>query len=174
MRTRILALLLAVPLIARADPSPFGFTIGTATLTEVRKGLAGRTRLEDHGPSTWTGGPMLYADGAGLGIEGLERAIFVFDLHERLVGVAMDLPQARYDAIRSYLAGKYEWVEEKAPRVGDRSVKFRNGPVSITAHAPHLSFGMDVIYVHDDLDAAYRMRSLEDERRQDAVEREKF
>lgn len=141
--------------LVRAEVAPFGVPIGVATLKEVRASLGPKTTLKHAGTNKWSGGPMLSSDGRGLGIDGLQEATFVFNPQEKLVGVLLTLPKHRYADITSYLKQKYQLVDEATPFVGDRFATFREGPVTITAAAPHLSFEMTVNYIHSELQTAF-------------------
>lgn len=140
---------------AQADVAPFGVRIGAATLEEVRKSVGSKTRLTDVGINQWTDGKMLRADGDGLGIDGLQQAMFIFDEGDKLVGVLLKLPQSRFDSIKSSLKEKYKLVDEKNPFVGNKSAVFQEGPVSIELTAPHMSFDMEVDYIHAALRAKF-------------------
>lgn len=157
-----------------AEVAPFGFAVGGATLDQVRTGLSAKTKVEHHGINKWTQGPMLRANGSGLGVEGLQSVVFIFDKNSRLVGVILDLPKPRYDDIRSYLKGKYTVLDEQAPFVGDRSVKLREGAVTIEASARHLSFQMEVSYTHDDLMKKFNVGSQVEQQQKHKSEESQF
>ncbi|WP_129776192.1 hypothetical protein [Peristeroidobacter soli] len=160
----ILALLFLTT--AQADVAPFGVRIGVATLEEVRSVVGSKTRLTDVGINKWSDGPMLRAQGSELGIEGLQRATFIFDPGNKLVGVLLSLPNTRFDSIKSSLQEKYKLVDEKIPFVGNKSARFRDGPVSIEVKAPHLSFDMEVNYIHAELQAKFDQASQAEQAQQ--------
>lgn len=169
----VLMLLLAPPT-AFAEVAPFGLSVGSATIKEARTSLASKTRIEDGGFNKWSGGPMLKAEGAGLGIEGLESASFIFNAQEKLVGVILSLPKHRFDSIKQYLSGKYKLVSAQTPFVGNKSAKYREGPVTIEAGAPHMSFEMTVTYIHSELQAAFDRGSQAEEQQKQKSESSKF
>lgn len=157
----LLALIFAVlPRLALAEAAPFGLTIGTATLQDVKRELAPRTRLENAGVNKWTYGPMLKSDGTGLGIEGLQSAYFIFTPEEKLIGVLLTLPKDRYASVKNSLRSKYKLISAQEPFVGNQLAKFRDGKVTIEASAPHMSFEMELSYTHENL------RSLRDRKSQ--------
>jgi len=163
-------LLVSWPIATYADVSPFGFVIGQATLEEVQQTLGSKTTLSNRGTNKWTGGPMLRAQGDGLGIEGLQEVLFIFDQNNVLMGVILMLPKNRYAEIKQYLSGKYTLMSEQAPFVGNQSAKFKEGEVLVEAIAPHMSFQMEVTYIHSSLLSAFNRGSEMEE--QQKIERE--
>ena len=148
------AILLAAPL-AHAEVAPFGQVIGAARFDDTFKQLQAQTSIKRAGTNEWSLGPMLEANGRGLGIDGLDKATFIFNSDNILVGVILELPKYRYPDIKQYLSGKYTLVSQQEPFVGNRQSVFRDGDVSITLGAPHMSFDMQVLYVHQSLQSAF-------------------
>lgn len=167
-------LFFVVPAVAFAEAAPFGLPIGIATVKDVRNALSSKTRLEDNGFNKWSNGPMIKADGVGLEIEGLREAVFIFNAQEKLVGVILDLPKDRYDSIKSYLKSKYQLVSDQAPFVGNQVATFSEGPVTITADAPHMSFEMSVRYIHSELQSAIKKGSQQERQQKEKSESSKF
>jgi hypothetical protein len=159
----VLALVALLPSPAMAEVSPFGFTIGSASHADVRKGLAATTKVEDAGTNKFSNGPMLRADGAGLGFEGLQSALFIFNEKKILIGVLLTLRKHRFDAVTGHLDGKYRSVRRQIPFVGDKSVSYRDDDVTIEAEAPHLSFEMTLSYINDELMRQFKSQSAAEE-----------
>lgn len=155
-------LLVSWPITSNAEVSPFGLIVGQATLEEVQQTLGNKTKLTNRGLNKWMGGPMLRAAGDGLGIEGLQEVLFIFDQDNVLMGVILMLPKHRYEDIKRYLNEKYTLVSDQAPFVGNQSVKFKQGEVFVEANAPHLSFQMEVTYVHSRLREAFNSGSAQE------------
>lgn len=148
MKTFI-TLILMFPLLAMADTGPFGTVIGKTTLADLRAITASTAPLQSAGENAWNGGPMYVANGNGFGIDGLKQVTFVFDNRDRLAAAVLTLDKRRYPDIKRVLANEYRLVSDQAPFVGNQESRFRQGPVAITAAAPHLSFEMTVTYAHD-------------------------
>ncbi len=176
MLHRVIAVLFLAlaPFLAHAEGAPFGLPVGVATLKEARASLGAKTRLEDSGFNKWSNGPMLKSNGSGLGMDGLQSALFIFNAQEKLVGVILTLPKHRFESIKSYLQGKYKLVSAQTPFVGNQSATFREGPVTIQASAPHMSFEMEVSYIHSELQAAFNRGSQAEQAQKQKSESEKF
>lgn len=173
-RIFVLFFLVIASALARAEVAPFGQSVGNATLKEVRESLASQARLEKTSTNRWTGGPMLNFSGAGLGIEGLQRAQFIFNEQETLVGVVLTLPKHRFDPIASYLRSKYKLISAQTPSVGNKLATFSEGAVTIEVDAPHMSFEMEVRYLHQTLLQAYKQGSEAEQTQKARSESEKF
>lgn len=131
-----------------ADVSPFGVTIGKSSYDEVKKIIGSKTKMIKSTKNIFNG-KNLYYRGTGLGLQGLKRATFAFYEDDTLAAVILELPKRRYAEITSSLKSKYNLVSEEAPFVGNKSVSFREGDVTIEALAPHMNFEMEVHYMHD-------------------------
>lgn len=149
LRTLILGVLLALanPAFAAASAQLLGYTLGEATHDQVRASLQERgANPTSRGTSTHSGGPMLDASGRALGLEGLQSALLLFDVEQRLSGGLLTMNKSRYDAVVQALKGKYTMIREDRPFVGNRRAEFRAGDVLVTVDAPHMSFEMTVLY----------------------------
>ncbi len=155
----LLWLLISWPITTYAQVSPFGFTIGEATMQDVQQSLSAKTKLSDRGLNKWTGGPMLRAPGDAFSIQGLQEVLFIFDQQKVLMGVILVLPKNRYSDVKAYLSDKYKIVSDQAPFVGNQLIKFEEGDVIIEARAPHMSFQMEVTYIHSSLMEAFNTGS---------------
>jgi hypothetical protein len=109
---------------------------------------------------------MLLADGAGLGVEGLQSALFIFDNKETLVTVQMTLNKGAlgevFDRTYERLAAKYKLARKAVPFVGDKYARFEKGDAVIELSAPHLSFAMTVTYMTRGFEQAFKALSTKD------------
>jgi hypothetical protein len=135
-----------MPVMAVAGPGPFGLFVGETTLEEARASLSGKTVVEDKGKNRWSEGPMLSSRGAGLGLDGLQEAIFIFDDESTLASVILTLHKNRYSDLRQMLANQYTLIDEQAPFVGNKKATFREDGITIEADAPHMGFRMTLSY----------------------------
>jgi hypothetical protein len=123
-----------------------GFTIGKSTFDDVKKSL-----LERKANVTKAKLDLLTAsiitDGTGYDIEGLKEAYYVFDKHQQLVGVQLNIDQSRFNSVFDILKGKYEITEKSLPFVGDKFVSFSSGDNVVTLDARHLSFDFTLSYM---------------------------
>jgi len=94
---RIVLMLILLPAVAAAadrpstSVSPLGYTIGSANLASVEKSLRSKTTVKQSGTNRYSDGPMLLAEGAGLGVDGLQSALLIFDRKETLVAMQLTL-----------------------------------------------------------------------------------
>lgn len=173
MKTFI-TLILMLPLLALADTGPFGTVIGKTTLAELRSITGSSSPLQSVGENAWNGGPMYVAQGSGFGIAGLLQVTFIFDTRDRLAAAVLTLDKRRYPEIKQVLASEYRLVSDQAPFVGNQESRFRQGPVTITAAAPHMSFEMTVTYAHDSFADAMKAGQQAREQQQRSRERAAF
>lgn len=175
---RIVLMLILLPSMALANDqspttvSPLGYTIGSATLASVEKSLRRKTDVKPNGTNRYSAGPMLLAEGAGLGVEGLQSALFIFDSKETLVAIQLTLNKGalgeEFDRTYERLAAKYKLVRKTVPFVGDKVARFEKGDAVIELSAPHLSFAMTVTYMTRGFEQAFKALS-----RKDAQDKEK-
>lgn len=168
------ALLLPVVTQAAGSPTkvaPLGFALGEASRSVVTSTLRGQVELEPQGTNRYSAGPMLLAEGAGLGITGLEKVLFIFDRTDTLVAVEMTLDKEfdrGFDKAYGRLAAKYPVVKQTVPFVGNKYARFESAGNVIELDAPHLSFTMAVVYMTRDFEQAFKTI-----RRKDAETKEK-
>lgn len=140
---------------SRSPPSnaaPFGLELGYATLAGVKSAIGSKTDLREDGTNEYSDGPMLSSDGAGLGIDGLSKVVFIFDRSGVLVGVLMTLPHngMDHDAQRTVamLSHKYRVSDDRIDSfMDDGSARLTKGSSVVLVNAPHMSFSMTVNYL---------------------------
>ncbi|WP_075881800.1 hypothetical protein [Vreelandella massiliensis] len=159
-----------VPMMAQAGPGPFGLSVGETTLEEARTELSGKTSLQSKGINKWSNGPMIASAGTGLGLDGLQEALFIFDQDNTLTSVVLSLHKNRYNDLRQMLANQYPMVGEQAPFVGNKVATFREDGVTIEANAPHMSFTMTLSYHSEDFSRQYQLGM--EQQRQEKAQRE--
>lgn len=175
---RIVFMLILLPSIALAEGksaiavSPLGYTLGSAQRSDVENSLRRKADVKPNGTNRYSSGPMLLAEGAGLGVEGLQSALFIFDSNEKLVAVQLTLNKGgfaeEFDRTYTRLAAKYPLARKTVPFVGNKYARFEKGTDIIELDAPHLSFAMTVTYMTRGFEQNFKNVS-----RQDAREKEK-
>lgn len=161
MKRTFLSLALLFPLIASADPAPFGLEIGKTEIKDVKsKYGAKRTGTNDYSK-----GEMYELDVGDLGFQGLKRCTAIFDKDGKLAAILATLSKNRFDELFKTLRGKYELHSSEIPFVGNKSAQFRDGSTRIMLDAPHMSFDMEMSYVRNDLWRAYQEKSRQGERK---------
>jgi hypothetical protein len=176
LRAAVLGLLLTAAKPAAANGAQvLGYAVGQSTYEDVMTSLKERGAIpRDKGASVHAGGSMLEASGHGLGVEGLQSALMIFDTRNRLAGGLLTLHKSRYDAVVQALKEKYTFVREVRPFVGNRVAEFRASGALITVDAPHLSFEMTVLYRTPAVQASMEREAAASEAARRRLEREQF
>lgn len=141
------------------NASPLGLEVGVTTLAQVQKQIGGQVRLQSMGTNKYSGGKMLEADGAGLNVDGVKNATFIFDTSDVLVGVLVTMPKDPKSLVNTF-SGKYKLVSNKVDSfMNYGSAQFSKGDTVIDIDAPHLSFDMEVRYLSKRLRDAFMQQS---------------
>jgi len=146
---------LLLPAGVLAEPAPFGLEIGKATIKEVTS----KYNAKSAGTNKYSQGEMYDLDVSQLSFEGLQSARVVFSSDGKLLAILCKLPKSKFKYLFDSLKGKYKLVNSKVPFVGDTSAKFSNGNTQILLDSPHMSFEMDMNYIHNSLIKAYEAQS---------------
>ena len=165
------------PVTANTQPhnaSPLGLEIGVANIAGVRATLGAQTRLEARGENKYSGGPMLWSNGDGLGVEGLTDALFLFDKDGVLAGVVMTVPKSPVDML-SKLSSKYVTVSNKINNfMGYGYARLQRGDSVVEIDSPHLSFTMEVRYLSKKLFADFARMTAEEEAKKQQEQTDKL
>lgn len=153
MKKIVIAALLSMPMVAIADPSPFGLEIGKATIKDAKA----KYSAQKTGINKYSGGEMY--DLSGIDFDGLQKATVIFSTDGKLLAVLTTLPKSKFDSLLSGLSSKYQLVSKNIPFVGNKSAKLVDGNTEITLDAPHMSFQMEMNYSNKDLWKSYMAQS---------------
>lgn len=158
------ALLTMSPMLAWANASAFGLTLGKTTEAE----LSAQYKATKEGVNKYSQGPMYLIPPSQVNFDGVKEFRVVFDQGGKLVAILATLNKSRFAEVNSMLKGKYKLVKQNIPFVGDSSATYKQGNTQINLNAPHLSFDMTLHYLNDDfLKAAQKSwREEEDQTRQ--------
>lgn len=152
--------------------TPLGYALGSANRAAVEKSLRSKTAVKPNGTNRYSDGPMLLAEGNGLGVKGLRKALFIFDNTETLVAVQLSLDKGglaeEFDRTYERLATKYSLKMKRVPFVGSKFARFEKGDAVIELDAPHLGSAMTVTYMTRGFEKYYKALS-----KKDALEKEK-
>jgi len=152
------------------DPSPFGLEIGKPVTGDLKARYGGKPV----GINKYSGGKMQELDVSKLLFEGLKSALLIEGKDGRLLAVICKLDKSRFNSVLESLKVKYKAVSSSIPFVGDKLALFSDGDTEITLNAPHLSFAMDLAYVHKDFMKVYKEQSAEEERQKKKGESSKL
>jgi hypothetical protein len=178
MKHRIISLIAATSFFLAtsahaANVAPLGLEVGIASLEQV-KARVGNSHLAQTGINAYSDGPMLESNGEGLDIEGLQKILFIFDAKNKLAGVVMTMADHRFDDVYQFLAGKYQVKTKQIPFVGDRYVRLAQGASLVEISDPHMSFEMEVRYLTNGLQAAFKTRSTAENQQKRTTQSNKF
>lgn len=137
---------------AWAAPAPFGLELGKTTVEQ----MTAKYTTSYKGVNQYSSGKMYTLVPSELGIEGLNSATAIFDTNDTLIAVLTSLPKSRFDGLHASLSSKYKVTRSKLPFVGDKKVVFKDGKTEITLDSPHMSFEMELNYINDELNRAFK------------------
>ena len=160
------AVLIFLPLVALADPAPFGLEIGNATIQDVKQ----KYNAKRIGINKYSNGEMYALDVSRIELDGLQSAEVIFSQDGKLLAVLMTLTKRKFDYLFDGLSQKYRLISKRIPFVGNKSAKFSDGNTEITLDAPHLGFRMKMNYINMELLKQYASQSDEERQRKEARE----
>lgn len=170
MKRVVLAVLLALPMVASADPAPFGLEIGKATIKDVKA----KYGAQKTGMNKYSNGEMYDLDVSGIDFDGLQKATVVFGQDGKLLAVLTTLPKSKFDYLLSGLSNKYKLISKQIPFVGNKLARLVDGNTEITLDAPHLSFEMEMNYINKDLWKSYKDQSNQERQQKQKGEQSKL
>ena len=100
---------------AFAAPKPQGFELGKATIEDVQNTY----KTTDAGISAYTEGKMLNVDAYEVGLQDLQKVLFIFNPDGTLSVVDMTFRKTKFDELYSQLNKKYKLVKKQIPFVGN-------------------------------------------------------
>lgn len=124
---------------------PYGINVGETTKIELTKNYPAKAA----GMSEWTGGPVYSIDPHNFTTEGLSKVTVILNDSDVVVAVILQLPKSKFEAHNKHAADTYELISKDIPFVGDRLAKYKSGETQIWLDAPHMSFDMKVMFLHD-------------------------
>ena len=150
-----IATFMTLPMMAIADPAPFGLEIGKASIKDVKA----KYGAQKTGINKYSGGEMYDLEVSRIKFDGLQKASVIFSREGKLLAVLTTLPKHKFDYVLNGLSNKYQLVSKKIPFVGNKSAKLIDGNTEITLDAPHMGFKMDMNYINKDLWKLYKSQS---------------
>jgi hypothetical protein len=133
--------------------------VGATTIDALKTSVGTKIMLKPSGISSWTGGPVLVADGTGYDIAGLKSVLYIFDEQKKLSALVMTMEKSRFDDIYQFLANKYKLISQQRPHVGNSFAKFSAPDTSVEIDAPHMSFDMEVKYLSNNFVKSFQAKS---------------
>lgn len=153
-----------------AEPSPFGITIKTTTAEELKE----KYSVKEMGVNTYSNGKVYDISPEQVEFEGLESLRVIFSEDNKALGIFSVINKDKYNQLFNMLSLKYKLVSKKDAFVGDQSAVFIDGKTKITLVSPHLSFTLNVNYVHKDLNDAFDKISSEEKKQKSEKEAAKL
>lgn len=159
MKHILASLLFLATITVFADPAPFGLEIGKASVADAEKMYS----IEKSGNAEYHEGVVYKVAVNQVAFEGLKELTLVFNEKNVLEAVIATLPNSQFESLHESLSKKYKVIGEKNPYVGDKQMDYVNGSTRISLTAKHLSFNMNMIYMHKDLLSALIAQEKEEE-----------
>ena len=160
------AVLVFLPMVALADPAPFGLEIGNATIEDVKQ----KYNAKRTGINKYSNGEMYDLDVSRIELDGLQSATVIFSQDGKLLAVLTTLTKKKFDYLFDSLSRKYSLISKRIPFVGSKSARFVDGNTEITLYAPHLSFQMKMSYINMELQKQFESQSDEEQQRKQVRE----
>jgi len=154
-----IGILLMLPNISFADPSPLGIQIGSTSASTFLK----KFKAKYTGINKYSMGKMYEVSKDNLNMDGIRDALIIFDKDEKAVGVILTGSKNYFDYYNNILKGKYSLVKSNIPFVGDKYAEYKDGNTSISIKAPHMSFDMEIYYIHKSLNDAFERVTKQEE-----------
>lgn len=143
---------------AYAEPAPFGIKIKETSVNDVKS----KYKFKDVGINKYSNGKMFDLEPAQFNFEGLKNVRVIFGEDDKVLAVLTSVQKSRYSDLLNMLSNKYELISKTDAFVGDRDAEFKDSNTKITLYAPHLSFDLELNYIHDDLHKHYIKQSSQD------------
>ncbi|WJG24394.1 hypothetical protein [Vibrio furnissii] len=149
-----------------ANPTIFGLTIGETTIQDMKK----QYNVSHSGTNMYTNGDMYTISPSQIKFDGLNKVITIYNKSGKLVAVLTEFPKNKFEYLNSALSNKYSLVSKQIPFVGDKSATYKDGETEISLNAPHLSFGMTMNYIHNDLLRAFNEQTEKEKKQKQQQE----
>ena len=142
-----------------AEPSPFGLEIYKSTYKNIKNKYPGF----DKGVNLYSNGKMYSINCNNIDIKGIKSILTIFNTNDLLVGVIVKFQRYRYADLLSSLKEKYNLIENHSPFVGNKYAKFMSGETIVTIDSEHMSFDLEVSYIHNELEKMFITQSKKQE-----------
>lgn len=151
---------------AYSNPTAFGLEIGKTSSAELNE----KYDATSAGINKYTRGPMFSVPASEISFSGLRELTAIFNRDDELVGVLTTFPKSKFDYLNKAIGGKYSLVSQEIPFVGTKSATYRDGQTEIKLHAPHLSFEMQLTYLHAELRSQFEQQSEAEKKEREKAE----
>lgn len=148
----ILALVSALSITNQAHAaSPFGMEIGVMSEAKLKEDF----KVTHTGVSSWTDGAIYDISTPQLDFQGLQKATAIFNENQVLVGLLLNFPKNKFDALEGYVADNFELKARNIPFVGDKSATYFEADTEVRLAAPHMGFEMSMNFLDGELIQAF-------------------
>lgn len=155
---------------AHAEPSPFGIKIKETTLSDIKK----QYKFTNTGVNKYSGGAMLDLETTQLNFEGLNRISLIFGQDDKVLAILTVINKTRYEELFDMLSSKYTLISKEDAFVGNRSAEFKDDNTKIVLNAPHLSFTLNLNYIHNNFYERYIEKSEKEQQEKTKQEKGKL
>lgn len=144
-----------------AEPDPFGIEINKSSYQEVKEKYLGR----DVGINKYSNGKMYDIDCNQIGVEGIKSMRAIFHQNDTILALITTFDKNKYSSLVKSLSQKYKLISKQDAFVGNKSAKFKQDNTIINLEAPHMSFTLNLSYIHNNFEKLY-LNTIEREKEQ--------
>ncbi|UCM85174.1 MAG: hypothetical protein LF885_03985 [Rickettsia endosymbiont of Culicoides impunctatus] len=160
MLTRLFYILfiLIFDLNVNANPTPLGFELNKAVISDVEKVYHITKKEQNH----WEG-YNYYVNVRDVKLEGLTKLLIICNDDNIIQAVILTIDKSKFTEFYQLLSEKYKLTYSQNPKLGDKEIKFADSDCTIILDAPHLSFSMYLIYITDEFLTKFKGKQKEEE-----------
>jgi hypothetical protein len=140
-----------------AEPEPFGIKIKETDINDIKS----KYKFKDAGVNQYSQGKMIDLEPTQLNFQGLKNIRLIFGEDGKVLAVLTVIDKSRYNDLLDMLSNKYKLISKNGAFVGDMNAEFEDDNTKIFLEAPHLSFNLDLNYIHNNLYQSYIKQSQE-------------
>ncbi|WP_341756721.1 MULTISPECIES: hypothetical protein [unclassified Candidatus Tisiphia] len=141
-----------------ANPTPLGFELNKATISDVEKVYHITKKEKNH----WEG-YNYYVNVRDVKLEGLMELLIICNDGNIIQAVILTINKDNFTEFYQLLSEKYKLVYNQNPRIGNKEIRFADSDCTIMLDAPHLSFSMSIIYITDEFLTKFKGKQKEEE-----------
>jgi hypothetical protein len=153
-----------------AEPEPLGIKIKETDINYIKS----KYTFTNKGINAYSKGQMLDLEPGQFQLQGLKDVRLIFGEDNKVLAVLTVIKKDRFDDLLNMLSSKYYLISKEVPFVGNKNASFKDDNTKITLSAPHLSFDLNLDYIHNDLRKAFIEQSEEEKQKKAQEEMNKI
>jgi hypothetical protein len=124
----------------------FEMELGKTTETQLKS----MYNIQKTGINKYSGSNKYSVPISAINFNGLKEVTTTFNDKGVLVAVYAIFRKEKFDYLKQVLDDKYLFINKNIPFVGDKSITYKEGDVTITLDSPHIGFSTTILYIMDD------------------------